>query len=74
MASHNLERVVARRNLEEEDEELRVESSKFALERLLTLRLFALNRDVDSYNEKKLSELTGPAMKYVCSDSGGSVG
>ena len=41
---------------------------------MLMKRLFALNRDVDSYNEKKLSELTGPAMEYVCSDSGGSVG
>lgn len=74
MASHDLERVVARRNLDEEDEELRVESTKYAREWLLMKRLFALNRDVDSYNEKKLSELTGPAMEYVCSDSGGSVG
>ena len=41
---------------------------------MLMRRLFALSLDVDSYNEKKLSELTGPAMEYVCSDSGGSVG
>ena len=41
---------------------------------MLMKRLFALNRDVDSYNEKKLSELTGPAMEYGCSDSGGRGG
>ena len=32
MASPDLERVVARRNLDEEDEELRVESTKYARE------------------------------------------
>ena len=41
---------------------------------MLMKRLFALNRDVDSYNEKKLSELTGQSMEFVCSDSGCSVG
>lgn len=32
MASHDLQRVVARRNLDEEDEELRIESTKYARE------------------------------------------
>ena len=73
MAHHDLGRIVSRRNLDEEDE-FQIESTKYRCDGLLTKRLFALNRDVDSYNEKKLSELAGPPMEYVCSDSGGRVG
>lgn len=74
MASHNLEQVIARQNIEEEcDDEFHVESTKLDSAVDLTSRLFALNNDVNQYNQQKLDALGSPAVNYTCIDNGRNV-
>ena len=74
MAAHNLEQVIARQNRDEEsDEEFHVESTKWDSVVDLTRRLFALNNDVNRYNQQKLDALDSPAVDYACIDNGRDV-